>query len=480
MWMVCSRGFNLKPVSLGFNPVQCVCVSEKNQLCPKNTKSRKPSTPKSSPVYPFLLHLQYRVRLPPFCKAATAPSPSTSGSLASPASASICRKHEIDTLSDPNCGDSIDIYCLDSNYEHHVDLLKRLYLPKDSLLESWNSFHSALGVLELATEFNCHEIIESCVRYLEAVPWEDKEEELILKVVPKLGPLAMPILARVDPVDFSSTKNVFLSAIRFATSIVSPCASFGDELKTSAQEQLEYMLGDDDEEIPLVIADEEVKAESKKGLMNISSSFEKELFCLLSQTEYEVAEKKVMQSLSDLGWICNILSKMDLMKEFVDQWIDLSDRVIGIMEDKILKNGMWDLKLKIIELTGKVLDAVGYGNVIMPAVRRVELVKTWLPYIRKMKPVLDSIGDNESGFPYKMDDDLCQSIEGAIVALLSALPSNDQADILADWMSGEQEEVRYPDLSEAFEIWCYRTKSAKRRLVEGLDRLGKSKTTVSL
>ncbi|KAL7609559.1 hypothetical protein Lser_V15G10063 [Lactuca serriola] len=389
-------------------------------------------------------------------------------------------KYFADTLSDPNCGDSIDIYCLDSNYEHHVDLLKRLYLPKDSLLESWNSVHSALGVLELATEFNCHEIIESCVQYLEAVPWEDKEEELILKVVPKLGPLAMPILARVDPVDFSSTKNVFLSAIRFATSIVSPSAPFGDELKTSAQEQLEYMLGDDDEEIPLVIADEEVKSESTKGLMNISSSFEKELSCLLSETEYEVTEKKVMQSLSDLGWICNILSKMDLMKEFVDQWIDLSDRVIGVMEDKILKNGMWDLKLKIIELTGKVLDAVGYGNVIMPAVRRVELVKTWLPYIRKMKPVLDSIGDNESGFPYKMDDDLCQSIEGAIVALLSALPSNDQADILADWMSGEQEQVRYPDLSEAFEIWCYRTKSAKRRLVEGLDRLGKSKTTVSL
>ena len=29
-----------------------------------------------------------------------------------------------------------------------------------------------------------------------------------------------------------------------------------------------------------------------------------------------------------------------------------------------------------------------------------------------------------------------------------------------------------PDLSEAFEVWCYRTKSAKRRLVEGLDGHG--------
>ncbi|KAI3713485.1 hypothetical protein L1987_72063 [Smallanthus sonchifolius] len=385
-------------------------------------------------------------------------------------------KYFADKLSDPNCGAFIDINCLDYDYEHHVELLKRLYLSKDSLLESWNSVHSALGVLQLASKFNCQEIAESCVGYLEAVPWEDKEEDLILKVVPKLGPFAMPILARVQPVDFSATKNVFISAIRFATSIVSPSPPFGDELKTSAQEQVEYMLGDDDEEIPLVIADEEVKAESKKGLMNICSLFDKDLSCLLSQTDDESAEKRVMQSLSDLSWICNVLSKMDLMKEFVDQWIDFSSRVIGVMEDKLLESSMWGLKLKILELNWKVLDAVGYGNVIIPPARRVDLVKTWLPFIRKTKPILDSIGNEETGYPYKMDDDLCQNIEGAIVALLSALPSNDQADILADWMNGEQ--LKYPDLSEAFEIWCYRTKSAKRRLVEGFDRVGKA--TVSL
>ncbi|KAJ0630774.1 putative chromatin remodeling & transcription regulator BTB-POZ family [Helianthus annuus] len=385
-------------------------------------------------------------------------------------------KYFADKLVDPNCGAFIDIHCSHYDYEHHVDLLKRLYLSKDSLLESWDSVHSALGVLQLAVEFNCREITESCVQYLEAVPWEDKEEDLILKVVPKLGPVAMSILARVQPVDFSATKNVFISAIRFATSVVSPSPPFGDELKTSAQEQVEYMLGDDDEEIPLVIADEEVKSESKKGLKNIWSSFDKDLSCLVLQTDDESAEKRVMQSLSDLGWICNVLSKMDLMKEFVDQWIDFSSRVIRIMDDKLLESNMYGVKLKIIELTWKVLDAVGYGNVIVPPARRVELVTTWLPFIRKTKPVLDSIGNEETGYPYKMDDDLCQNIEGAIVALLSALPSNDQADILADWMNEEQ--LKYPDLSEAFEIWCYRTKSARRRLVEGLDRVGKA--TVSL
>ena len=93
-----------------------------------------------------------------------------------------------------------------------------------------------------------------------------------------------------------------------------------------------------------------------------------------------------------------------------------------------------------------------------------------------MKALLDSMADKETEFPYKLDEDLCQSIEGAMVSLILALPSSDQADILADWMSAEQ--LRYPDLSEAFEVWCYRTKSAKRRLVEGLGNVGN--TTLSL
>ncbi|GJX89071.1 retrotransposon protein, putative, ty1-copia subclass [Tanacetum coccineum] len=50
---------------------------------------------------------------------------------------------------------------------------------------------------------------------------------------------------------------------------------------------------------------------------------------------------------------------------------------------------------------------------------------------------LDLTGIEETGYLYKMDEDLCQSIEGEIVALLSTLPSNDQADILADRMNGE-------------------------------------------
>ncbi|XP_039046687.1 BTB/POZ domain-containing protein At3g05675-like, partial [Hibiscus syriacus] len=382
-----------------------------------------------------------------------------------------------DQLSHPDFGSCTEIQCSDSTYDHHVNLLRLLYLPPDSLLDSLDSVHSAIGVLHLAVSFRCDDVTNCCIQYLEAVPWDDKEEEQIIKAVSKLGPIAMPILARIQPVDLSATKSVFISAVRFATSIGGSCPPFGDELKTSAQEQVEFMLGGD-EETPLVTAEDEVKSVIKLGLTEVCSLFENELSSLLvvSDTTAETVENRILQSLSDVEWMCNILPKMDLMKDFVCSWGDMSGKVLGIIEDKKLDNAMWGMKLKLIEVTGKVLEAVGYGNVILPAPCRVQLLKTWLPYIRKIKPLLDAESNKYTDFPYKMDEELCQSIEGAIVSLVLALPSNDQADILSDWM--ETKQVKYPDLSEAFEVWCYRTKSAKRRLMEGLDRVGN--TTVSL
>lgn len=373
-------------------------------------------------------------------------------------------------LSGSNSLSSIEIHCSDFDYDYHVDLLRYLYLSPDALLDSWDSVKSAIGILQVSSTLLCEEITLSCVQYLEAVPWEDKEEEEILKVVSKLGPIAMPIMARIQPVDLVAAKNVFLSAVRFATSIGGPCPPFGDELKSSAQEQVEFMLAED-EDTPLVTADNEVKEEVKMGLSAMYLSFEKDLSALLYEPDLlsETSEKSIMQSLSDLEWICTILPKMDLMKDFVSSWAEISSSILRVVEDKKLESLMWGFKKKLIELTAKVLEAVGYGNVIIPAPSRVQLLRIWLPYIRKMKPLLDSVGDEETGFPYKMDEDLCQSIEGTIVSFILALPSNDQADILADWMKAEQ--VRYPDLSEAFEIWCYRTKSAKRRLIEGPDRV---------
>ncbi|KAH7659558.1 BTB/POZ domain-containing protein [Dioscorea alata] len=372
----------------------------------------------------------------------------------------------------------IEVKCQGSEYDHYAKLLKLLYLSEDLILDSWDAVKTALGVLRASIALRCEVITNSCIQYLEAVPWEEKEEEEILKITPALGTAATALLARIRPVNENAAKNVFLSAIHFATTTESSFPLYADELKTSAQEQVEYMLVED-EDTPLVILDEDVRSEVRTGLARVFTRFEGELNTLkiffdLSPQE---AEERMLQCLSDIDWMCNILPKMEMMKDFILNWIGVSAHMLAIIQADAYCSGLWAVKAKLIELAGKAFDAVGYGSVVLPAPSRLHFLKTWLPYMRKMKPILDSQGEGDESFPHKMDTDQCQNIEGAIISLVLALPSNDQAEILGDWMK-MAEKVKFPDLSEAFEVWCYRTKTAKRRLMVGLNGVGNPTVTL--
>ncbi|XP_026402070.1 BTB/POZ domain-containing protein At3g05675-like [Papaver somniferum] len=379
-------------------------------------------------------------------------------------------KFFVDQLCRPNSTNCIELSASVFDYEYLNKLLGMLYLSGESLPDSFDFVRIALGVLQTATPLRCEEISKICIQYLEAVPWEDKEEEEILNAVSGLGPLATPLLARIQPVDISDTKDVFLSAISFlmCTSRTSPQL---DDLKTSMREQVDYMLVED-EDAPLVIVDDEVRAEMKIGISTIFSLFEKEMSSFPHEVAFrsEKAESKVLRILLDIEWMSSIVPKMDLMMEFISTWIDVSDNILRIIQDEKLDMIMWGLKRKLLEVVGKVLEAVSCGTLILPVPARVQLFTTWLPYIRKMKPLLESKGSEELGFPYKMADDLCHSTQSSIISMVLALPVQEQTDILADWIQADQ--VKFPDLSEALEVWCCRTKSTKRRLMVGFGEVG--------
>ncbi|XP_074564946.1 BTB/POZ domain-containing protein At3g05675-like [Curcuma longa] len=370
------------------------------------------------------------------------------------------------SLESKNC---IEVPCKSSEYENYVKLLKLLYLSEESVSDSWDSVMSVLGILRASVALECRSISQSCINYLEAVPWGEEEEEEIVKVASTLGPEAQPLIARLKPADLNATKNVFLSALHCATTVGCSFPPFTDDLKKSAQEQVEYMLLED-EDTPLVVIDEDVKSEVNGCLSRIFTTLATTLDWLLSgfKQSPEAAEQRLFQTLSDVEWMSNILPKLEMMEEFVSNWAIISDHVLGVIQDEKYNSTFWSVKAKLIEVTGKALDAIGYGSVVLPTPSRVQFLKTWLPYIREVKPVLDSKCVEDNSFPHKMDSDLCQNIEGAITSLVLALPSNDQADILADWMK-RNEQSSYPDLSEAFEVWCYRAKTAKRRLMVNLD-----------
>lgn len=380
-------------------------------------------------------------------------------------------KYFADRLSDnwPTCQiidsrNCVEVYCQESDFDHHVNVLRLLYVATDGLLnDMWHGVRNALGILQVAVDLGCPQIVTACVSYLEAVPWEEGEEEEIIRIIPNMGAEAEPILARLQPVNPSAILGIFLSAIRFATS--SPSSSMAD-LKSSAQEQLEYMITEDDD-APILTADDEIKSEVKQCVKRLFSRFNNVLEALLAEHEESISEEEKMQlfqsHLLDLSWACQILSKMEIMREFVSSWVDASDKIIKATEQSSRTTEIVEIKLKVIEVAAKVLEAIGYGTVILPTAKRLHLVKLWLPFARATRPLIDSATtDDEGTMTFKPDGELWQSLESTFVSMILALPSGDQAEILTEWL--ENQHIHYPDLTEAFEVWCFRSKVAKRRL----------------
>ncbi|XAR69831.1 hypothetical protein NMG60_11001559 [Bertholletia excelsa] len=363
-------------------------------------------------------------------------------------------------LDSRNC---VEVYCQESDLDYHVNLLRLFYVSMEgSTTDMFHGVRNALGILRVANELGCPRIIAACVDYLEAVPWEEAEEEEILRVIPSMGSQAEPILARLQPVNAAIIVSIFLSAIRFAMS--SPSLSMTD-LKVSAQEQLEYMLTEDDD-APLLTADEKMKSVVKECVKSLLSRFNNLIQSLLCVPKDSVLEERDIQLfhsyLTDLSWACQILAKLDMMRELVICWTEASENIVKIVgqssEAEVLET-----KVKVIEITAKILEAIGYGTVTLPTAKRLHAVKVWLPFVRAMKPLIDSASTSvEDGMALKIDGELWQSLESVFVLIILALPSADQAEILTEWL--ENEHIHYPDLTEAFEVWCYRSKVAKRRL----------------
>lgn len=364
-------------------------------------------------------------------------------------------------LDSRNC---VEVFCLESTFDYHVNLLRLLYvitdIPTDDL---WNDVRTVLGILRVAFDLECKNIISACVNYLEAVPWEEDEEEEILKVIPHMGSEVEPILARLQPVNSSLIRQIFLSALRVAT--LSPFSNIND-LKPSAQEQLEYMLVEDDD-APLLMADAEIKLEVNECVKSLLKTFNSLIEIVLDPVHSDGKERNMQVlvfCLTDLAWMCRILKRLETMKELVSNWIDASNKIVKVVEQASVASEIIDTRVGIVEVLAKVLEAIKHGSVILPTSKRLHMVKVWLPFVRTTKSLIDSLANNGADDPkLKIDSDVWELLESAFVSIILALPSGEQAEIITEWLQN-QHVIRYPDLTEAFEVWCYRSKVAKRRL----------------
>ncbi|CAH9127753.1 unnamed protein product [Cuscuta epithymum] len=318
-------------------------------------------------------------------------------------------------LESRNC---VEVHCEENDFDHTLHTLRLLYLSSDSSVNAdiFHGVRTALGVLQAAFKLGCPEVVTACAEYLEAVPWEEDEEEDILKLIPNMGPEVRPVLARLQPVVPSVMIKLFLSAMRFATS--SPPASLND-LKITAQEELDDMLTEDNN-APLLTADN-------------------------NDIKLEVVQ---------------------CIKRLHDRWTQISFKILIVVQKLSKETETVLIRVIVLDVAAMVLDAIAYGKVVLPATERLHMTKVWLPFVREMRSLIDTMSYNDK-IPI-IDDEMWMLLESLFVSLILALPSADQAEILTGWWRNPT----YPDLTVAFETWCQRSKVARRKremLAEGDD-----------
>lgn len=244
------------------------------------------------------------------------------------------------------------------------------------------------------------------------------------------------------------------------------------------------MLTEDDD-TPLVALDNiDVKSQVKEcvtGLLNRFSDFLSSVPTKQKETPLVGDNGELQQELHtfvcDVSWVCQVLSKLEMVKCIVLYWVGVSSDVVEAVDAVCPGHDCLNTRLKVVEVSAKVLEAVAFGNIVLPTEKRRHMVNVWIAFAGTTKALIvqadrddDDDGDVETP-KANLDNEIWQGLESAFVSIVLTLPSNSQAEILSEWLQSKH--VRYPDLTEAFEAWCYRSKVAKRRFsfLSDIDRV---------
>ncbi|KAM7465958.1 LOW QUALITY PROTEIN: hypothetical protein LguiB_013520 [Lonicera macranthoides] len=176
------------------------------------------------------------------------------------------------------------------------------------------------------------------------------------------------------------------------------------DLKTSAQERLEYMLTEDDD-APLLTADDEIKLEVRESVKRLLARFNSLIETCYADPKNWISKKGKFGHFTPTSGTCRgrILAKLEKMRVVVKGWIKAPKNMVKVVEKMREKGETIKTRLKIIEVTAKVLEAVGDMTVILPTVEQICMVKVWLPFARCLKPLIDhsitNDDDEEEGGP---------------------------------------------------------------------------------
>ncbi|KAL7582393.1 BTB/POZ domain-containing protein At3g05675 [Lactuca sativa] len=341
---------------------------------------------------------------------------------------------------------------------NHVTVLQLLYTNEIS--STIDTASKALELLPIALELLFEDCVTACVRYLEAVPWTEEEEIIVLSIIPLLrDEESVELLARVSPPKSDLSEEMLhgliLTAIHNHPNMAFAKAFVAKLLRDFSSRESARRVLDKSFETSLKVVKESLEEYSSPDFRGDHNETE-----AIQRLNLHTA----MTNGRHLLWLIERMIELRVADTAVKEWSEQASFTADLQRafrDDAWRNIVPGLPAVVLRCTCKLANAVASGVILASRQVRMKMVKDWLPVLIVCKDNVTPMLTNHKS--------LYLELEETFLKIISTLPMSEAQELLQQCLSFSTRNVEdCPHLVSAFTTWFRR---ANRQLPEMYDDL---------
>jgi hypothetical protein len=331
--------------------------------------------------------------------------------------------------------------------EIYVETVGLMYCKEMKQRLIKQSVSRVLRILKVAELLGFNSCMQSCLEYLEAVPWVgEEEEEKVVSSVLRLqneGLGVTPVLKRVSS-DISKPAKDTLPQI------IDLVLKSNEERGRREMKSIVLKLLRENNSLPSYagsadICNETLYSSCRRCLDSLLSLFRQAAepgFTDKSMNSKEPVVKQIAFEADNLSWLVEILADRQAADEFALMWAGQQE--LATLHSKLPIVSRYHVSC----ITARLFVGIGRGELLPSKDTRQLLLQTWL------EPLINDYSWLQHG---------CRSfdrkvVEEGIGRTILTLPLEEQQSILLSWLgSFLKAGDNCPNLQRAFEVWWRRT-----------------------
>ncbi|KAJ9170802.1 hypothetical protein P3X46_018879 [Hevea brasiliensis] len=354
-------------------------------------------------------------------------------------------------FADKLSGEEFNMSCLEiddcDDVEIYVETVGLMYCKEMKQRLIKQTVSRVLRIIKIAEFIGFNSCIQSCLEYLEAVPWVgEEEEEKVISSVLRLqneGVGVTPVLKRVSSEVVNPPKDTL-------SHIMELVLTSNEERGRREMKSVVLKLLRENNSLPSYsgsadICNETIYSSCRSCLDSLLSLFRQAAepeFANKPMDSREPVVKRIALEADNLSWLLDILANRQVADEFALMWA--SQQELAALHAKLPIVSRYHVSC----ITARLFVGIGRGELLPLKDTRHLLLQTWL------QPLINDYSWLQHGsrsFDRKV-------VEEGIGRTILTLPLENQQSILLAWLgSFLKAGDNCPNLQKAFEVWWRRT-----------------------